>query len=91
MVWQNIRSIDIDGNWPEHEFDIEANGWAGGCSFPNNTNFNDHWKFYLDTIRWIKDNIENHRSNVLWTKIGDCIYFKFRKERDYALFLLRWS
>lgn len=66
-------------------------GWAGELTYPNNTNFDDHFQMYNEMVEWIHDNINNHRSNVLWTKIGDCIYVQFRKPKDMMWFSLRFG
>ena len=66
-------------------------GWAGELTYPNTMGFDLHWQLYGEMIDWIQHNVKNHRSNVLWTKIGDCIYIQFRKEKDMTWFSLRFG
>jgi hypothetical protein len=78
-----IGSVEAGGKVPY--------GWAGELAYPNNTNFEHHWQLYGEMITWIEENINNHRNNVLWTKIGDCIYVQFRKQKDMTWFSLRFG
>ena len=66
-------------------------GWAGELSYANRTNFDDHCQLYKDMVAWIKENIKNPKQNVLWTKLGDCIYLQFRKPQDMMWFSLRFG
>lgn len=66
-------------------------GWAGELSYPNRTNFHDHFQLYNDMVEWIKQNVANPHQNVLWTKIGDCIYIQFRKRKDMLWFQLKFG
>jgi hypothetical protein len=66
-------------------------GWAGELTYPNTIGFDEHFQLYRDMVYWIAENVNNHRSNVLWTKIGDCIYVQFRKEKDMVWFSLRFG
>ena len=66
-------------------------GWAGELSYPNRTNFDDHLQQYINMIEWIKQNVADPYQNVLWTKIGDCIYIQFRKRKDMTWFVLRFG
>lgn len=66
-------------------------GWAGELTYPNIQGFDAHFQMYRDMVDWCEKNVKNHRSNVLWTKIGDCIYVQFRKKRDMTWFSLRFG
>ena len=74
--------------WPM-PWDPPVQGWAAvELSYPNVTDFADHFAMYNRMVVWIKQNVENYQSNALWTKIGDCIYVKLRKEKDAMMFIL---
>ena len=52
---------------------------------------------HLEIVKWMHDNIDNIERHCRWawfTNVGahrgQCIY-KFRYERDYIFFKLRWS
>lgn len=81
--WPHIPGTPENGKLPY--------GWAGEHSIPNNIGFARHKELYQDIINWIYENISNSVGNVYWTKIGDCFYFQFRKEKDLLMFLLRWG
>jgi hypothetical protein len=82
-----LKSPPLD-NWFYNDLPY---GWAGEVAFPNKTDFDDHFQLYCDMVEWVEQNVNNHRSNVLWSKIGDCIYFQFRKKKDLMWFKLRWG
>ena len=42
-------------------------------------------------IEWVYLHIDNPERHVRWRLVEDTICFKFRYERDYILFTLRWS
>ena len=45
---------------------------------------------YTDIIEWIYANIENPERHSRWYLNERNIYVKFRKERDFFWFALRW-
>ena len=79
-----------DPNWPSNLYGLPY-GWAGQVSYPNRTNFEDHFQMYRDMVAWIKEHVKNPEQNVLWNKIGDCIYVQFRKQKDKTWFTLRFG
>lgn len=76
--------------WPRPE-DPPVQGWAFESGYPNVTNFNDHFALYNLMVDWIREHVVNYQHNALWTKIGDCIYIKLRKEQDAMMFLLKFG
>lgn len=80
---ENWYSSNYTGVLPE--------GWAGELTYVNHTNFDDHRQLYKDIVAWIEKNIKNPTQNVLWTKLGDCIYVQFRKQKDMMWFSLRFG
>jgi hypothetical protein len=75
--------------WIQDSYDLY--GWAASLSYANTTNFKDHFEMYNNMVAWIKANVVNYHNNALWTKIGDCVYIKLRKEKDAMLFILRFG
>jgi hypothetical protein len=71
--------------------DWVVEGWALETSYPNNIGFDRHFALYNEMVAWIKAHVVNYQSNALWTKIGDCIYIKLRKEKDAMMFILRFG
>ena len=51
----------------------------------------NHDKF-SDLMRWMHTNIQGHRKHTVW-RLTDGGYFeiRFRYERDYEWFVLRWQ
>ena len=76
--------------WPQ-PWDHPIQGWAAELGYPNVTDFADHFAMYNRMVAWIKRNVENYQFNALWTKIGDCIYIKLRKEKDAMMFILSFG
>lgn len=85
-----IRSNIPMPNWPNHNGELFDN-WAGELTYPNTTNFLEHFRLYEDMVDWILNNIDDPWHNACWNKISDCIYIQFRKERDMTWFVLRWA
>lgn len=82
----NLPSIAAS-QWPQ-PWDPPVQHWAAELSYPNNTNFQDHFEMYNRMVDWIRQNVVNYHSNALWTKIGDCVYVKLREEKDAMMFIL---
>lgn len=51
-----------------------------------------HYDIYLEIIDWLYDNIGKCERHCRWavTEI-ETVSFKFRYEKDYIMFTLRWS
>lgn len=58
---------------------------------PNTIGFDNHFKLYLGIVKWINDNVNDYFENCQWTKVGDCIYVRFKDADDYVRFMLKWS
>jgi hypothetical protein len=78
-------------NWPNSLSNTVLHGWAGELYYPNNTHFEHHFQLYRDMVEFIMSTVKNPHNNVLWNKMGDCIYIKFRKKKDMAWFTLRFG
>ena len=51
-----------------------------------------HLAKYNEIIKWLETNIGKHERHCRWCVTDDDIVsFKFRYERDYIMFTLRWS
>jgi hypothetical protein len=48
-------------------------------------------EIHKDIINWMYDNIGKCHRHTRWRRNFECIYVKFRYERDYILFMLRWG
>lgn len=46
---------------------------------------------FEELMRWMQDNIQGHRKHTIW-RLTDGGYFeiRFRFEKDYEWFVLRW-
>jgi hypothetical protein len=42
-------------------------------------------------INWLYANIDKPERHARWKIVDDTMQFKFRYERDYIMFTLRWS
>ena len=91
VVIMQLPTLHEENWYPGGFNDIVPGGWAGELSYPNRTNFDDHLQQYINMIEWIKQNVADPYQNVLWTKIGDCIYIQFRQRKDMLWFTLRFG
>jgi hypothetical protein len=47
---------------------------------------------YNEMVKWLENNIGKHERHCRWSITNyDVCNFKFRYERDYIMFTLRWS
>lgn len=54
--------------------------------------YNDFIDRYHDIIEWLYTTFEKCERHIVWSITGDDVIFvKFRYEKDYMLFLLRWA
>ena len=52
----------------------------------------EHIDKYVEMTEWIVDNIDKYKRHCRWCVTDtNIVSFKFRYERDYILFMLRWS
>ena len=65
-------------------------GWHE-CVLPV-LNLDTHLEKYIDIIEWLYSNVAKCERHTRWCITGDTTAsFKFRYEKDYILFTLRWS
>lgn len=92
MEIDNEVLVSMLGNWPENTSTGNLPyGWAGELTYPNITDFEDHMAMYQDMVHHINTVVKNPKQNALWTKIGDCIYVQFRKQKDMDWFVLKYG
>lgn len=54
-------------------------------------NISSH-KHFEEILQWIGDNIQGYRKHIVWRKTGDEKFeIRFRFDKDYSLFILRWG
>lgn len=46
---------------------------------------------HLSMVQWLYDSIDKPERHARWIRFPDASGFKFRYERDYILFTLRWA
>lgn len=89
--------------WDHHD-DVYAdeveNGWEPKfTSWYQHTIVNDiarggfdwHFDTYEQIAKWIPENVEDWANNAQWLKVSDCIYVRFKREKDYVWFMLKWG
>lgn len=48
-------------------------------------------KLHKEVVHWLYENIDNPERHCRWIRQQLDISVKFRHEKDYVLFMLRWS
>jgi hypothetical protein len=52
----------------------------------------EHYPSYLEIIKWLQTNVGKYERHCRWCVTDkNIVSFKFRYERDYIMFTLRWS
>jgi hypothetical protein len=46
---------------------------------------------HLEIVKWLYDMIDNPERHARWVRFQNDSAFRFRYERDYIMFTLRWS
>jgi hypothetical protein len=66
-------------------------GWHT-CHLPNHFDqVSTYMDRYDEIVNWITESIEKYERHARWKIDYETIYVKFRYERDYVRFVLRWS
>lgn len=65
-------------------------GWHE-CSVDIPENFEKRKETCTEVIRWVYKNIDNCEVHARWIIMFGRFSFKFRYERDYNWFVLRWQ
>lgn len=77
----------ISRNWYKNE----KEGWYR-FEVPRSASDPDEWIDYYQTIvEWITTNVERSERHARWIIDPNRAVFKFRYERDYLRFILRWT
>jgi len=80
-------SYTVDVNWHKNE----KEGWYK-FQVPRSTRTLDEWISDYETIvDWLIIQVEKPHRHARWVFHPDHADFKFRYERDYLMFSLRWS
>lgn len=73
-------------NWPEKE----KPGWHEITFNSSKMTVVDYLTLYRNTVDWVMENVENPYRHVHWGFDATEAIFRFRHERDYLRFVLRW-
>lgn len=75
------RDVLLDPTW---------HSWSCPNNHITNIGFKGHAELYMDIVRYIFD--QNYTiDRVHFIKMGDCIYVRFKEDRDYMLFVLKFG
>lgn len=79
--------MDYTTNWR----DGEHPGWWYWTVERHEQDGKDWIIRYCGIVDWITENLDGAAKHARWTIDPEYAYFKFRYERDYLIFTLRWS
>lgn len=65
-------------------------GWYE-CKIPLQNSVPQELKYIESIIDWVYNHIEKCERHARWMITNETFNFKFRYERDYLMFVLRWS
>lgn len=75
-IWYN----KINPGW--HEYRISRLGFSSLADYVQKID---------SMIDWIEQNVELYDRHTRWNFNSECMVFRFRYERDFLRFILRWS
>lgn len=73
-----------------HWFKDEALKWYTASIYRENETSNEWIVKYNDIVEWIKANIEKYDKHTRYKIEPETLTFKFRYERNYIVFNLKW-
>lgn len=82
---QKLEWTDNSKNWS----DVKPGWYEHKINLPEITSHSAFINWYADIIDWIYANVPNCERHCRWI-FDDKFCIKFRYERDYLLFALRW-
>lgn len=67
-------------------------GWNTNCNewYHSVVNIYDDYTLSINIINWLYDNVEGAEKHVRWQYIRSFFHVKFRHERDFIWFNMRW-
>ena len=68
-----------DSNWHHYEYDTTE------------LDIDDAVNKYMEMLEWVENNIDGYYKHCKWQMTAELIKIKFRHEKDYFYFILRWS
>lgn len=79
----NYKGWEYTNNgWYEFTIKNTYEGWNGTIKFE---------EIYNEIVQWLYDNIANCERHARWIILNDSIHVKFRFEKDYSWFTIRWG
>lgn len=82
-----MRHVEYNNHW----YKQEKPGWY---EYTLDRHLGDSvaWmRFYVVVVEWINTNIDGAYKHTRWKLNPETATFKFRHERDFLLFILKWS
>ena len=78
---------EISYHWYDYGLGWENtnSGWYTASLISNNQHT------HREAVEWMFEKIDNPRRHARWISFEGSSEFRFRYERDYILFTLRWS
>lgn len=80
LDWYDLRGAGWKGTQP---------GWYEHIIVFNNIHDGD--TVHENIVYWLYDTIDKPERHARWARFPGSMKIKFRYERDYLLFLLRWA
>ena len=74
-----------------HWFTNEKPGWHEFSAWRTNWAVDDWIQRNDAMLDWIQENIEMPYRHARWTLNLECSTFRFRYERNFLVFVLRWA
>lgn len=77
----------LEDNWDDHH----KSGWYEYRIERNHTSSIEWVLYYQQIVEWIYDNVDGSTKHARWIINLEHALFRFRFERNYLQFILKWS
>lgn len=88
----DIKKI-VNYNWYDGEkgWELTNPGWYEKTIDVSNSTDTDGLEKYMEIVEWIYAKLDNCEKHCRWKHHGHVLLFRFRYERDFTWFNLRWG
>lgn len=81
----------VDQEYNNHWYKQEKAGWYEWTITRHHTDASAWINFYVGIVGWIYCHVDGYCKHARWILNPETAVFRFRYERDFLQFILKWS